>query len=460
MMHQSLKVDARLMCCSGAAALGAGLACYLLYPGMMSGDSFIQLEEARTGVYYDWHPPLMAWVWSRLDCIIPGPFGMLLLQNLMFWSGLGLIVFHLDRSPGASFLLILGIGALPPILSTLGTIWKDVAMGSALVLVFGLLLHIHRRHSLGWLALAVPVLFYAIGVRHNALLAALPLGVWIGDLIRRRATPRAMHSSLLAVAVGLFIVVALQGLALVVASRLIDGKRLYPEQQVMLHDLIAISLKTHSVWVPSFFADTSISLSALSCVHTVDNAVAAFSGRYGTCPLTLRKLTRIDQVSELRRVWLSAIIRNPEHYVAHRWNVWRRQLALHEGPVCYPFQAHIDPNRMGVAVEPTPRRAQAMRLFGMTALRTPLYRGWLYVMIALVSLVAVPALPQARPIAVLGSSSLLYALGYLPFGTTCDFRMNWWPAVAAIIGLLMVLATCGPNSHHAGSANGGSTAAG
>jgi len=32
------------------------------YPGVYSNDSADQLREAMSGIYWDWHPPLMAWV--------------------------------------------------------------------------------------------------------------------------------------------------------------------------------------------------------------------------------------------------------------------------------------------------------------------------------------------------------------------------------------------------------------
>ena len=57
------------------------------FPGVMTWDSFGQLGEARSGVYSDGHPPVMALVWSVLDRIVPGPFGMLVLQSWSFLLG-------------------------------------------------------------------------------------------------------------------------------------------------------------------------------------------------------------------------------------------------------------------------------------------------------------------------------------------------------------------------------------
>src|SRR5436190_2041437 len=69
--------------------LGVGWLLVLLYafPGFMSTDSIDQLTQARTGVYTDWHPPLMALVWKLLDGIVSGPVLMLVLQTGLFLFG-------------------------------------------------------------------------------------------------------------------------------------------------------------------------------------------------------------------------------------------------------------------------------------------------------------------------------------------------------------------------------------
>src|SRR5438309_1185367 len=55
------------------------------YPGYMSPDSVVQLGQARFGVTSNYYPPLMAYIWAVTDRILPGPAGMLILHNLVFW---------------------------------------------------------------------------------------------------------------------------------------------------------------------------------------------------------------------------------------------------------------------------------------------------------------------------------------------------------------------------------------
>jgi hypothetical protein len=73
---------------------GFALSVTINHPGFMSYDSVQQLLEARAGVYSDVHPRLIALMWHFTDKIIPGPFGMLLLETALIWCGTFLIAFY------------------------------------------------------------------------------------------------------------------------------------------------------------------------------------------------------------------------------------------------------------------------------------------------------------------------------------------------------------------------------
>jgi len=99
----------------------------------MDADAVAQLSEARAHILPDWYPPLMSALWGVFDRVIPGPFSMLLLQNLMFWAGLAIIFSLSGRPATVTAAAVLLIGLFPPVFSALGTIWKDVAMGATVL---------------------------------------------------------------------------------------------------------------------------------------------------------------------------------------------------------------------------------------------------------------------------------------------------------------------------------------
>src|SRR5216684_4025026 len=78
-----------------AAALGVVFTVASFFPGYMSPDSVWQLQQGRAMRFNDWHPPVMSFLWGVIDRVVPGPAGMLVLHNVMFWAGLSLFVYHL-----------------------------------------------------------------------------------------------------------------------------------------------------------------------------------------------------------------------------------------------------------------------------------------------------------------------------------------------------------------------------
>ena len=151
-----------------ASTLGLAIILVTYWPGWVSPDSIYQLQQARSGVFTDWHPPLMAWVWRWLDLAWPGPQGMLVLQNALFWGGLALACgIWIQSAVGAAVVLLIGLS--PACFSNLGTVWKDIQMGAALLAAFALLSKYRmdkNRVALGGSALC---LCYACAVRHNGL---------------------------------------------------------------------------------------------------------------------------------------------------------------------------------------------------------------------------------------------------------------------------------------------------
>src|SRR5436190_1598884 len=121
--NQSL---ARRLTCLLCAASGFASTLFTFWPGQMNVDALIQLQQARSFVFNDVHPPIMSLLWSGFDQVIPGSAGMLAFHNLMFWTGLGIVVYLLKPPPVCAALAILAVGLFPPVLSALGTIWKDV----------------------------------------------------------------------------------------------------------------------------------------------------------------------------------------------------------------------------------------------------------------------------------------------------------------------------------------------
>jgi hypothetical protein len=404
-----------------AMCLGCVLIVVLFRPGFMSHDSVEQLRQARAGVYDDIPPPLMSVVWRQLDAIVPGPFGMLVLHNLLFWCGLGLVVRWFRLRPWMALGALL-VGLSPPIAGLLSTIWKDVGAGASLLVAFSLIgpsTTTRRR-----LVVAMIPLLYAMGVRHNMFIAALPLVVLWAIRVRTVLLPSSRRSIVVVIAAAAFAIL----LALVwsMNAALTDIPRL-PVQQIWLHDLVALSIATQHDYLRSLLSPAQVGQLVLHFRH--ESVVATLAG---TSFSTDRRW-----VSALFREWRSAVLDRPRAYLAHRWRMMRSLLGIGRQTL-YAFHDQIAPNPFGITLARSPARDVALGYFESFR-NSFLFRGWFYVLWHVVLLVVgLRRRVDRAPLVVLAASALAYIAAYYFIATGDELRLIWWAAVAAAASLVVI----------------------
>ena len=264
--------------CLLAMLAGALITIWCFYPGYMSVDSFEQLKQARSGKFTDWHPPLMSYTWGLFDQVMPGPSGMLIFHSLMFWIGLALVVYLSVANEYLAPLLILSIGFFPPIFAVLGTVWKDVGMAASLLLAFALLLYAERNSNKPALLAALLCLFYGLSVRHNSAPAVFPLALWSGLIAYRLWDCKKSRATLLMVGLGIGIFLFLGLLSFGATRLLTKGQSAYPIQAILLHDLVGVSIRDDSVYLPDYVMrdNPSITVKALKQIYTPSGVVPLF----------------------------------------------------------------------------------------------------------------------------------------------------------------------------------------
>ena len=176
-----------------AAVLAAawGLIVAFAWPGFMTWDSVNQLSQARSGHYGNWHPPIMARLWSVLDAIVAGPGLMLILQTGLFLIGLHAVLRRYAPAMQAS-VIAATVFLFPPVFGPLTAIWKDSLMAALLLCGVAGLTSAARiariARIMGWLALVV-----VAALRHNAPILIVPITTMLvpyaapGPSWRRRA---------------------------------------------------------------------------------------------------------------------------------------------------------------------------------------------------------------------------------------------------------------------------------
>lgn len=404
------------------------------WPGMMTHDSTDQLNQALTGQYHDLHPPIMAWVWSWMNFPIPGPTGMILFHNLLFFGGVVLFGRHLFTKPLHRALFVLSFGLFPPLFTQLGMVWKDVGLSGSLLLGSGLILHTPKAKR-KWLFLGGALLcfFYGLAVRINSIPAVLPLMIWWTYRLPFADNKLSWAKK---VALAVLLVLAMSFVRHFMDYQLLQTKRLYPFQMVVLHDLAALSVTTGTLQFPDYaLASPTLSISRLWRMFRPSSPEESL-GWGEVLPRTNDPL----QVRELKRYWLEKVTEHPGDYLRWRWSRLARLLSIGRPTICDPFGWGVAPNVLGIELHETTIQR---RYFGflLKIQNTFFFRGWIYWIFGfLVFAVALLTRRTFRTeVIILSSSSFLFGAAYFFCAPSCEFRYLNWTVLSTLISTVLLI---------------------
>ncbi|KND39847.1 hypothetical protein [Streptomyces stelliscabiei] len=417
-------------------------------PGFMSPDSIDQLRQAmgRTPLT-DWHPPVLSLLWRALIAVTGTPASMAVLQSVVLWGALWVLarcVWEMTASRAGS-LAVLGLGLTPPVVTFVGVVWKDVHAACALLAACAVAFVGLRLRDRGlstrtrWALLWLGVLFlaYAVLVRKNAFLAAIPMFVLLVLALWHspgRRTWAACTAALVAA-------VVLPAAAISMFARPVQTDQ---GAQILLDDLVHVLTveELRSADVRPELRDRLVA-AAEEC-----DRVGAVSDAYWACyQRSPDGLARdADQLSSL---WLREMPGHASGYLQYRLRLFTA-LLFETG---YVYQQGVFANDLGIEVaRPRLEATLASYVVGAATDLRPLFRGWFWLAVALVLTVRPGRGRFSLPIRALGISSLAYVLGYLPIVPATNYRYVYWPALACALGLLLLwLDRAAPDRPTAGS---------
>lgn len=311
----------------------------LNFPGYMTLDSTTQLQQARTMVLSDGHPPAMALLWSITDAVVPGPFPMLVLSTLLHGFGLwwmsGLVC---DRY--ARLAIFVTTALFPSTFWIAGTIWKDTLMNGCLFMMAGCAVNTAKALFAQntpkirlWMGTGIFFAFLATSMRHNAPAAVTVLlclyTLFAFRLLRKATLTRHSEQSDFAsniLSAPLIItwqqilasisasIVA--GIMLLLASVFIFGQFVTQKQhfwQVLaFHDLAGISVQTDRLAIPEELYE-GISQDIIK-THYLDYSVLSLTKDSGV----FRYLVDEAELDILKDAWLHGVTNETGAYLRHR----------------------------------------------------------------------------------------------------------------------------------------------
>jgi len=411
--------------------LGAGWSLAVLYafPGMMSWDSSIQLDQARgLASISDWHPPVMAVIWRYVDRIIAGPFGMLLLQTGTFLFGLDAVLRRALR-PAAAAGVAVGCLVFPPVLAPMAVIWKDSQMAGLLLAGAALILAERRCHRL----LGLAVLVVATAMRYNAAAATAPLLVLL-------LNERSWHWQRYVIGAVAWVIVTI--LAFGVSRALTERPDYAWHNSVALFDIAGTIRYTPD------YSDAEIERDLVGVPLVVHREIRAHcTAAYD--PAAYDALTSGDRrvfeppvdrgLEPIAVGWRTMVTRHFAGYLRHRWAVFLTVLGFSQqlhAPVWTRFANDDQPQTktVHVAIQRSALQRGWMAVLHWLA-TTWMFRPHLY---AVLLILLLPLCRSQLGRAIL-LSGLLYELGLFVAAPSNDFRYSHWMIVAALVGAVLTL---------------------
>jgi hypothetical protein len=405
------------------------------FPGEPTDDSNSQYAQAVARRFNDWHPPIMAWLWSVFRLLADGDGPMFSFHIACYWLGFGLIAVALGQAgrPFAGW-GILGVGAFPPFLMMNVIILKDVGMAVTFLAAFAALFWYRiQNRNIPWAVVAISfvLLFYGTLVRTNAVFAVVPLLAYM-------INPGWLRRPLRLLAFSVPVAMALVPLSDLFNHSVLNATRVGTIRSLEIFDITGVAFYSDdlSVFRPgnSFTRQevddcyTSIEWDTLSpwgkCRFFWDR-LAVSQDLKGVEKLDPSAAMEAQPNPDLLAHWVASIIRHPFAYARHR-------LAN--------FSSEIVPNQHCDAPVPAmQRKPPYLMLYDVVT--TPAL--WLAIgAYLLVLLASVKSSRRSAPIEAalaLLLSGLLYSCAYLIIGVGTDTRYQFWSMVAIFAGLVISL---------------------
>jgi hypothetical protein len=411
--------------------LAAGWVAFVVYayPGFLSFDSVVQLREARAGVFTDWHPPVMAWLWRYLDMIAPGPIAMLLLQSGLLLFG----AYALIRRVASSTYAACGAVAIllfPPIGTAMAVIWKDSLMVGAIVAGVALLLARSRTlRAVGLVALTL-----AAAVRYNGFTITIVLVValfrWRDDIfgLRRYAIAFVVWGA--TVACGQL------------ANRLVVDTPMHVwHGSLAMFDIVGTLRYSRPISddeAAEVLRGTPLLVSR-DYQRSARRAYDPNAGVFRIVTMFMKQPTTADERDAIARAWSSLVAAHPRAYLKHRWQVFRRVLGLQDDASPWVWTG-IDAVGRDL-VRYAPIDAQAWLTTEANDFATSwLMRVYVYLLLTL-GVGAIAIAMRDRVSIAIAASAVASELALFGLAPTEDFRYSLWLVIAALLISFRVFAT-------------------
>jgi hypothetical protein len=396
------------------------------YPGVANHDSEVQYAQAVSGHFNDWHPPIMAWLWSLLLLMKDGT-GLLFASHVVcYWLGFGLIALALSRiGHNLAAWAIVGVSVLPPLLTQNAQIHKDVGLAVAFLSSFAICFWYRTQNvriSPAATIIALALLSYGGLVRSNAVFALPPLLIYM-------LRPALVNRPILFFASYSLIAVLAIPVSDAINHKLLRATSTFPLGSLETFDIAGVAHFSDDM---SVFGDGRVTKEVLAECFT---------------PVlwdTLKEGSNCSVISEAlgprpTDKWIAAVSRHPLAYAEHRLVHYNHELStvllVHhpvDGLYNWNYYVHVKPETVKQKI------VDGIRYCSMFA-------PWFVLVLGVVVL----ALSFPRPekeasclnnaVVCLAVSGVCYMGAYLFIGVASEYRYHYWAMIAIFVATVMCI---------------------
>lgn len=445
----------RLGCLAAVVALGYAVSLSVNLPGHFEPDSLWQLAQGRTGVYNNWHPPVMAWLLGLAVRFDPHAPLFIVFSEALFFSGLAAFA-CLEPRPR---LIVLPIVALmmasPLVLIYQGVVWKDVLFANASVAGFAALAWAGRmwpRPPLRYALLVVALVLVSLAglTRQNGVI--IPICASVG-LVAMRLFDRSAGSTVAARAraagygaLGLALSVTIMAGATAALDAHGDGEpeNLNQLKRLQVYDLAGMTRLDPAIDLPVLHSrapDVERFIRTQAAPHFDVTSADNLEALPGADDYL------IPEGDGASRQWTALILARPDLYLRTRAAVFAMTL-LSPSSACRSVFVGVtgeDPallREAGLAVRFNQRDRwdahYAIAFLGTPVFSHLFYAGVLIVVMALAARDISRGDRRSDVIIVLamGAAAILFLASFFIASYACDYRYLYFLDVAAMAALL------------------------
>jgi hypothetical protein len=421
------------------------LTVYWTFPGIYTIDSISQLLQAQKFEFNDWHPPILSALWGAGIFLFGTPTILFWLEFILFFFGLSIFYIYFYKNEASPLRLYLLSLCVVFIVSLFGVLMKDIIVAGALLVAFGMTTfwRTTRNHLISIVIfLAVFILaFLAVGSRHNALTAIIPLFVYMFLKEKTISAKRIFLAIFLSSLIGVFIFMLAHG----VSYKVLKAEKWNIQEAIMIHDLAAIEQAKMVRLIPTEYQTKYANaesirkaLSTLSCEYLIYeemNSHAPF------------RVLRSESTQSLRDIWFHALFNHPIDYFSHRCEVFLNFLGFwHAKPANNWFSTPpSDELTRGFGIVTENRFPGSvivehffMKISLFFSVFTPFYYGWFWLGISLILLwknaLNIKKSDTNLFSFCIVSSGIMYILPYFFIVPCPNYRYFYWTVISTILG--------------------------